>query len=433
MATQHLSPVPSAPAVSHAYPMAKPGYGKRNAPDQRPPAHEDFALLPARERYVAGFIDRLPQGAAMSVKQLAKHLPLYGQQAIGTSLNSLSVAGHLRRVRSRLTTGTSTSTGTGTGTGTGAGTAKGKGGEVRWTFRTFWSRTARDNEWWNAYLATAHATQTIAPADIAAPTPPWTPPTGGLTPCTTADERQRPSTPTQAQAAPPTPEAATAVPQQRTPTPASAPHGPPHRDQPRTTEDVADAAAAPDPERAPTAPAAAPVQASPTAGEIPATFQATPEPSFSDAYLALARLGRNDHRLALSAADCTTLEPLATAWLARGVTVDYLTTALTAGLPAHIDSPAGLLHRRLTDKIPPHIPRATEDRSPGTKEPTHEALLVECTNCRRPGPPQALPDGLCHPCHHAHTHGGEPTAPTPDEVASVKAHVANLRNLLKPA
>ncbi|WP_369164953.1 MarR family transcriptional regulator [Streptomyces sp. AFD10] len=417
MATQHLSPVPPAPVISHAYPMAKPGYGKRNAPDQPPPTREDFALLPARERHVAGFIDRLPQGAAMSVKQLAKHLPLYGQQAIGTSLNSLSVAGHLRRVRSRLTTGT----------------GRGKGGEVRWISRTFWSRTARDNEWWNAYLATAHATQAIAPADVAAPTPPWTPSTGASTPCTTADERQRPSTPTQVQAAQPTPEAATAVPQQRTPAPASAPHGPPHRDQPRTTEDVADAAAAPDPERAPTAPTAAPVQAPPTAGETPATFQATPEPGPSEAYLALARLGRNDHRLALSAADCTTLEPLATAWLARGVTVDYLTTALTAGLPARIDSPAGLLHRRLTDKIPPHIPRATESRSPDTKEPTHEALLVECTNCRRPGPPQALPDGLCRPCHRAHTHGGESTTPTPDEIAAVKAHVANLRNLLKPA
>ncbi|MDW4903765.1 MarR family transcriptional regulator, partial [Streptomyces californicus] len=32
MATQHLSPVPPAPVISHAYPMAKPGYGKRNAP-----------------------------------------------------------------------------------------------------------------------------------------------------------------------------------------------------------------------------------------------------------------------------------------------------------------------------------------------------------------------------------------------------------------
>ncbi|MGV0101053.1 hypothetical protein, partial [Streptomyces californicus] len=329
MATQHLSPVPSAPVISHAYPMAKPGYGKRNAPDQRPPAREDFALLPARERYVAGFIDRLPQGAAMSVKQLAKHLPLYGQQAIGTSLNSLSVAGHLRRVRSRLTTGT----------------GRGKGGEVRWISRTFWSRTARDNEWWNTYLATEHCIQALTPADVAAPAPPppWTSSTGALTPCTTAEERQRPSTPTQAQASQPTPEAATAVPQQRTPTPASAPHGPPHRDQPRTTEGVADAAAAPDLERARTAPTAAPVQAPPTAGETPATFQATPEPGPSDAYLALARLGRNDHRLALSAADCTTLEPLATAWLARGVTVDYLTTALTAGLPTRIDSPAGLL------------------------------------------------------------------------------------------
>ncbi|MFD7421244.1 MarR family transcriptional regulator [Streptomyces californicus] len=416
MATQHLSPVPSAPVISHAYPMAKPGYGKRNAPDQRPPARDDFALLPARERYVAGFIDRLAQGAAMSVKQLAKHLPLYGQQAIGTSLNSLSVAGHLRRVRSRLTTGT------------GTGAPNGKGGEVRWTFRTFWSRTARDNEWWNAYLATAHATQTIAPADVAAPPPPWTSSTGGLTPCTTADEREQLSTPTQAQAVQPAPEAATAVPQQRTPAPTSAPHGPPHRDQPRTTEHVEDTAAAPAPERPPTAPTAAPA----TAGETPATFQATPEPVPSDAYLALARLGRNDHRLALSAADCTTLEPLATAWLARGVTVDYLTTALTAGLPAHIDSPAGLLHRRLTDKIPPHIPRTAESRSPDTTEPTHEALLVECTNCRRPGPPQALPDGLCHPCHHAHTQDSDPTTPTPDEIAAVKAHITNLRNLLKP-
>ncbi|WP_420168518.1 MarR family transcriptional regulator [Streptomyces violaceoruber] len=416
MATQHLSPVPPAPVISHAYPMAKPGYGKRNAPDQRPPARDDFALLPARERYVAGFIDRLPQGAAMSVKQLAKHLPLYGQQAIGTSLNSLSVAGHLRRVRSRLTTGT----------------GRGKSGEVRWISRTFWSRTARDNEWWNAYLATAHATQTITPADVAAPTPPWTPSTGALTPCTTADEPQRPSTPTQAHASQPTPEAATAVPQQRTPAPTPTPHGPPHRDQPRTTKGVADTAAAPAPERAPTAPTAAPMQAPPTAGETPATFQATPEPSFSDAYLALARLGRNDHRLALSAADCTTLEPLATAWLARGVTVDYLTAALTAGLPARIDSPAGLLHRRLTDKIPPHLPGEAETRSPGAKEPTHEALLVECTNCRRPGPPEALPDGLCRPCHHAHTHGGDPATPTPDEIAAVKAHITNLRNLLKP-
>ncbi|MFJ6492510.1 MarR family transcriptional regulator [Streptomyces californicus] len=412
MATQHLSPVPSAPVISHAYPMAKPGYGKRNAPDQRPPAREDFALLPARERYVAGFIDRLPQGAAMSVKQLAKHLPLYGQQAIGTSLNSLSVAGHLRRVRSRLTTGTS----------------RCKGGEVRWISRTFWSRTARDNEWWNTYLATEHCIQAVTPADVAAPPLPRTPPPASPTPWDTAEEPQQPPAPPQA----PPLEAVAAVPHQRPPLPAATgTPGPDHTEQQPPAGDMTRATPTPSADR-PEADQTAPRTTPPAPGEVPATLRATAEPGPSEAYLALARLGRNDHRLALSAADCATLEPLASAWLARGVNVDYLTTALTAGLPTHIDSPAGLLHRRLTDKIPPHIPTTTEDRSPDTKEPTHEALLVECTNCRRPGPPQALPDGLCRPCHHAHTHDGESTTPTPDEIAAVKAHITNLRNLLKP-
>ncbi|MEU5447965.1 MULTISPECIES: hypothetical protein [Streptomyces] len=412
MATQHLSPVPPAPVISHAYPMAKPGYGKRNAPDQRPPARADFVLLPARERYVAGFIDRLPQGAAMSVKQLAKHLPLYGQQAIGTSLNSLSVAGHLRRVRSRLTTGT----------------GRGKGGEVRWISRTFWSRTARDNEWWNAYLATEHCIQTVTPADVAAPPPPRTTPPASPTLWDTAEEPQQPPAPRQA------PPLEAVAPHQRPPLPAAATGtpGPHHTEQQPHAGDMAHVRPAPSADR-PEADQTVPRPTPPAPGEVPATLRATAEPGPSDAYLALARLGRDDHRLALSAADCATLEPLASAWLARGVSVDYLTTALTAGLPARIDSPAGLLHRRLTDKIPPHIPRTAESRSPDATEPTHEALLVECTNCRRPGPPQALPDGLCRPCHHAHTHGGEPTTPTPDEIAAVKAHIANLRNLLKPA
>ncbi|NEE23302.1 MarR family transcriptional regulator, partial [Streptomyces sp. SID7499] len=139
--------------------MAKPGYGKRSAPDQRPRTRDDFALLPTRERYVAGFVDHLPDGAAMSVKTLAKQLPLYGQQAISTSLTALSVAGHLRRVRCPVT---------------------GTGDETRWVFRTFWSRTARDNEWWNTYLATEQATVTAAPTPEApardtTPPPPWAP------------------------------------------------------------------------------------------------------------------------------------------------------------------------------------------------------------------------------------------------------------------
>ncbi|MER6023682.1 MarR family transcriptional regulator, partial [Streptomyces anulatus] len=323
MATQHLSPALRVPAASPAYPMAKPGYGKRSAPDQRPRTRDDFALLPTRERYVAGFVDHLPDGAAMSVKQLAKQLPLYGQQAVSTALTALSVAGHLRRVRCPVV---------------------GAGDETRWVFRTFWSRTARDNEWWNAYLATEQATLTAAPAPSAsvpdtAPPPPWAP---------AEDPRPAPEGPDTEQA----PEPA-AVPQQRAP------------------------ARAPDTEPAP--------------GTAPATAQV---PGTSPAYLALARLGRDDHRLTLSADDCATLEPQAAQWLTRGVSVDYLTHALTAGLPAQVDSPVGLLRRRLTDKIPPRLP--TENTQPATPAPARR-LLMECTDCGRPGPPQAFPDGLCRP------------------------------------
>ncbi|WP_234487414.1 MarR family transcriptional regulator [Streptomyces sp. MBT54] len=262
--------------------MAKPGYGKRSAPGQEPRTREDFSHLPTRERYVAGFVEHLPDGASMSVKQLAKQLPLYGQQAISTSLNALSVAGHLRRVRCPV----------------------GSGDECRWVFRTFWSRTAHDNEWWNTYLATETAARTAAPAE----------PLAALAPA--------------------------AVPQQRT--------------APKPTS----------PEQEP-APAATPA-AAPTGGATP------PSP----AYLALAQLGRNDHRLTLSADDCTTLEPLATQWLDRGVTTDYLTNALTAGLPAQIDSPVGLIRRRLIDKLPPRLP-ATASTPTDTPAPTRRLLVDE--------------------------------------------------------
>ncbi len=67
LATQHTSSAPLTPAHSAAYPMAKPGYGKRSAQDQRPRNRDDFALLPTRERYVAGFVDHLPEGAARTV------------------------------------------------------------------------------------------------------------------------------------------------------------------------------------------------------------------------------------------------------------------------------------------------------------------------------------------------------------------------------
>ncbi|MFJ2220323.1 MarR family transcriptional regulator [Streptomyces anulatus] len=366
MATQHISPAPHAPASSPPYPMATPGYGKRSVSGQLPRRTDDFALLPTRERYVAGFVDHLPEGAAMSVKTLAKQLPLYGQQAISTALTALSVAGHLRRVRC----------------------AVGQGETTRWAFRTFWSRTARDNEWWNAHLAAE------------SPPPPSPPEAPRGEPARQAMQFPRTdAAPDPAEDSEPAkPSAPVSVPHQRTP----------------SNSNSSDTAPAPGPARG-TAPAA-----TPTPG---------PNSSHSPAYLALARLGRTDHRLGLSAGDCAALEAQAAEWLARGVDADYLTAALTAGLPAHVDSPVGFVRRRLTDKIPPRLP--AENAAPGV--PTRR-LLVECTECGAPGRPEALPDGLCRPCRAARTSStaDEPVGAVdlPD-APDIGAYIAELRDLLK--
>nr|WP_097868421.1 MarR family transcriptional regulator [Streptomyces sp. rh34] len=383
--------------------MAKPGYGKRSAPDQRPHTPHDFALLPTRERYVAGFVDHLPEGAAMSVKTLAKQLPLYGQQAISTALKALSVAGHLRRVRCTV----------------------GAGDETRWAFRTFWSRTARDNEWWNAYLAAEntraarHALKVTTPSTVAPP-PPWVPAEGPPPPA--LPERPR------GEAAPDAPEPSRTDPATE-PAEASAPISVPHQSVPhqRPPADPPDTAPAPGPAPSTAATTARP---GPTAATA-ATASAAATAPHSPAYLALARLGRRDHRLGLSADDCATLEAQAAEWLARGVDADYLTTALTAGLPAQVDSPLGFVRRRLTDKIPPRLLPA-EQASPAAPA---RRVLMECTDCGTPGRPEALPDGLCRPCRAAHH--SEPadspvgTAEAAAGARDIGAYIAGLRDLLK--
>ncbi|WP_393058679.1 MarR family transcriptional regulator [Streptomyces sp. LN549] len=154
MAIQNFSPALPTPAVPAPCPKASPGYGKRSVPDQRPPRADDFACLPERERYIAGYVDTLPEGAAMNIKSLARCQPLYGQMAVGSALRALGVAGHLRQARC----------------------AVGDGDNLRWVTRTFWSRTARDNEWWNTFLA-AEATHRLPQPVVASatPPPPWVP------------------------------------------------------------------------------------------------------------------------------------------------------------------------------------------------------------------------------------------------------------------
>ncbi|MFF8713496.1 MarR family transcriptional regulator [Streptomyces sp. NPDC015184] len=267
-------------------------------PEQRPPLEGDFAFLPERERHIAGYIEAPPEGGVMDVKSLAKVLPLYGQMAVRSALRALSVAGHLRRVREQ----------------------SGEGDQVRWVTRTYWSRVARDNEWWGSFLATK-AVPVPEPDPVLVPAPVPVP---------------------------------AVVPQQRTEEP----------QQERELKPEPDAEAGG--ERRP-----------------------------SRAFMALARLGRADARLALSAADCAELEPLAAEWFERGVGAEYLTSALTAGLPDSVGSPFGFVRRRLRDKLPPRLPTPTP--RPASEAPLRR-MLVECTECRAPGRPEAFRDGLCRPC-----------------------------------
>lgn len=124
MADSHFSAAPAAAHPDH-HPMANPGYGKRSTPDQPPPTAYDFAHLAPREAAVAGYLDRLPDGADISVKTLAKVLP-YGQCALRTALQRLVGAGHLRRGREHLRGSDS----------------------ARWVTRTWFSRTPREDAWW---------------------------------------------------------------------------------------------------------------------------------------------------------------------------------------------------------------------------------------------------------------------------------------------
>lgn len=350
MATENLSPALRTLAASRPYAKANPSYGKRTVPEQRPPSAADFALLPERERYVAGYVDRLPDGSAMDVKSLAKALPLYGQMAVGSALRALSAAGHLRRVRCQVVDAESQS---------------------RWVTRTFWSRTSRDSEWWNAFAQSGdRRTLPLPEAATAAPLVEFL---AAEIPPVEA-EPVHPSEPVSQPAPAPTP-VAPLVPQQR-----SAGEGSP-------------------------------------AGPSPA-------------YLTLAQLGRSEPRLTLSAADCAVLEELASAWLDRGVNTDYLTQALTAGLPAQVDSPVGFVRRRLIDKVPPELPVTAPH--PEQDGPVRR-VMMECTECGAPGRAEALPDGLCRACRApAQVTGDTPETLTEAPVErDINALVGNLRNLMR--
>lgn len=333
MANDNCNAAPCASALPHGnHPSARPGYGKRAAPDQRAPRPGDFAHLPRREASIAAYLDRLPEGADISVKTLAKVLPDYGQCALRTALRRLSEAGHLRRV---------------------AETHRSDGGSPLWVTRTYFSRTARDDSWWMA-LCAGNVPMTDGDS-------------GGVGTCVSDSDAS-----------------------------------PPPADPPRPHA------------------------------------HAHPRPPQSPGYAALAALGRAEPRMTLSAADCASLEAFAEEWLARGATRDQLLSALTSGLPPHIHHPGRLARSRLLAKMPPEPAPASGPEAAGAgpgpaRGPSSRALrIMECTVCRAPGRPEALPGGLCGPCR-----GEAPPdrrhRPAEPPAAQVRAHVDRLRAAVSSA
>jgi hypothetical protein len=270
----------------------------------------DFAHLRTREAEIGAFIDRLPEGSAIGYKALAANIAGYGQQACGKALNFLSDEGHLRRVKEHLQLDDNT---------------------WRWVTHTYWSRTARDDDWWKAFVESLHG------IDL-----------------TLQERRARAAL-----------EAALST----EPKPGQSP--PDQEPEPRDDFE-------PDPEPEPIpAPAPLPAAAAPAA------------PAPSDAYRTLARLGRTEPRMTLSAAECAALESLAAQWLARGATPDHLTRSLTEGLPHPMHSPGAIARIRLENKMPPE---PIQERAYVTR------AFIVCMTCEVPDNVKTLIRGVCIDC-----------------------------------
>ncbi|WP_233636421.1 MULTISPECIES: hypothetical protein [unclassified Streptomyces] len=331
--------------------MAKAGYGKRDAPDQAPRRADDFAGLEPREAAIAGYIDRLPEGAAIGYKVLAEELPDYGQQACRSALDRLTRAGHLRRIRIHLAQAD---------------------GRRRWVTRTYFSRTARDADWWAAHVRFVRGLDAPGqPPAPAAPSAAAPAPTTGPAPAAT-------------------PAATTAA-----PSASAAASAPAH------TESYAAHGAGPAAEPAEAAPStiAATTTTATAAGTEP---EREPEPGVraprSEAYALLAGLGGREPRLQLSDGECVQLEHLVGEWLARGAGREQITRALTSGLPTPVHSAGHFLRKRLETKMPPTpAPVPENDR---LDEYVIESVIV-CLFCDQDETTTTLDHGVCADCSAA--------------------------------
>ncbi|MFI9591006.1 hypothetical protein [Nonomuraea sp. NPDC052265] len=99
----------------------------------------------------------------------------------------------------------------------------------------------------------------------------------------------------------------------------------------------------------------------------------------------VVRIGRQDPRLTVGLPEMGKVLPLVAEWRRRGASDDQIIHAITAGLPADIKSPVGLIRDRLTRKMPVAVPAVKVTPLP---------VMVECPGCKAP----SRVHGLCHDC-----------------------------------
>ncbi|WP_282696954.1 hypothetical protein [Streptomyces sp. CC208A] len=138
-------------------------------------------------------------------------------------------------------------------------------------------------------------------------------------------------------------------------------------------------------------------------------------PRRSRAYILLAALGRTNSALSLSHVECRALMPLVEEWFERDADEESVLRALTAGLPQSVHHPAGLVRRRLTDKLPP----------PPVRRTPAPPRILECGTCGAPGYTDTLQDGDCGPCRGEYPERRTESGVLP--AAQVRSRVAEIR------
>ncbi|MFI5526389.1 helix-turn-helix domain-containing protein [Streptomyces platensis] len=117
----------------------------------------------------------------------------------------------------------------------------------------------------------------------------------------------------------------------------------------------------------------------------------------------LIALRRTDDRLTLPEREVRRLAPAVAAWFENGAAAAAVRRTLTAGLPADLKNPAGLLAHRLRELLPPPLPAAPEtppdpDRGEG-QPPPRPAPFQTCDGCERAF--RGREPGLCRDCRGA--------------------------------